>query len=404
MSTRRISLGLALTILFFVGLVTYLTLWHFPLINLDSLTTVDQDANFTDQNYYLHVASTVCLMPTWSVDDITVTWSAVGVIGYLTYGCRLLGTEYFYILLNPLLVAMSLGLVVRIGQIIGLKATIRLPSVLLLPYTFLTLSLPGKEIISVVGTLVMLGGLMLVSARRRIPVGLSLIAAGLLVISVSRMHESGALAVFCVLWLTGTLRAPVRLLIFLVLATHFAGDLLQGVSLNQDASSLTDEILWSGSSDGKSVDFDEFFSFLRADNLLTHALLGLFRVLVVLCSPLSSLITPPLDTNWSYFIFRDVSQRLRLVDFAFIFYVFARILRVNWTLVREHPAKDWAMMPLLFLYMIYVISFFGVSQKSRYIFQYTPVLLLWLWLYSDRLASASRRRFLWRRSRALTHG
>ncbi len=377
-------------IVFFVGLVTHLVLWHLPLINLGALMTPEQDENYTDPNYYLYVASAVCQMPTWTEDDITVTWSAVGVIGYLNYGCRWFGTEYFYILLNPLLVALALGLVVATGRSIGLTTTITLPSVLMLPYTFLTLSLPGKELISLVGALVMLSGLMLTSAGKRRPLGLLLLVAGLYIVGLNRLHEAGVLAGFCVLWLTGTLRSPVRILVLVFLASQFADELLQGVRLNQGAESLTDEILWSGSSDGKALDLDEFFGVLRSDNLFIHALMGVFRVLVVLIAPMSSLIAPPIDANWSYFIFRDISQRLRLVDFALMLYIFICIRRSWRAPVRNRVDNDWLMMPLLFFYMIYVVSFFGVSQKSRYIFQYTPVLLLWLWLYAERMVPIKR--------------
>lgn len=381
MKIPYVSAPLALVLIFIAGLSTHLLLWHLPLVDLNSLMTPEQNENFTDPNYYLYVASTVCRMPSWTTDDITVTWSATGVIGYLVYGCKILGTEFFYIVVNPLLVALSIGLVVKVARSIGLVPVITLPSILLLPYTFFTLSLPGKETISVTGTLLMLAGLMLLSARRQIIKAALLTVLGLVIIGVNRMHEAGVLAAFCVLWLTGVLRSPWRILVLVALGSYFATDLLRGVRLNQDAESLTDEILWSGSSEGKALELDALFGLLRSDNLFVHALLGVFRVGVVLFAPLSSLVTPPTDAEFSYFLFRDVSQRLRLIDFAFCAYVLYLAIRRWRHTVVSGVGRDVSLMPTLFFYMIYVITFFGVSQKSRYIFQYTPVLLLWFWLY-----------------------
>jgi hypothetical protein len=371
-----------MAIVFFMGLLVHLSFWHFPLLELGALKTPIQDENFTDQNFYLHVAERVCRMPTWTLDDITVTWSATGVIGYLTYGCRILGTEYFYVLVNPLLVALSIGYVADTGRRLGCKIHIPAWTIVALPYTWMTLSLPGKEVLSVVGTLVMVAGLMRLSARRQIALGFVSLLLGLSIVSLNRLHEAGVLAMFCLLWLTGTMRSPFRLLLLVWIATSLAGPLLANVRLNQGAESLTDEILWSGSSEGKAVDLDGLFSLLRSDNLFVHALLGLLRVAVVTTSPLSSLVTPPTDADWAYFVFRDLSQRLRLFDFGLMAYTATCLVstRRRERLTPLTADRDLWMLPLLFIYMLYVISFFGVSQKSRYIFQYTPLLLVWLWL------------------------
>lgn len=368
-----------------IALSLHVLLWHLPLFDLGALKTPEQDENFSDQNFYLYVASNVCRLPDWTADDITVTWSSAGVIGYLTYGCQIFGSEYFYIVLNPLLVALSIAGMLAAARDVGLQAKISLVSIMALPYTYLTLSLPGKEILSVVGTMMCVAGLMLVEARKRSFLGLLSIAAGLAVIGSNRMHEAGAISAFVVMWLTGALRSPWRLALVLAAGSYLAGDILAAIRLNENAESLTDEVLWSGSSEGKAVDLDSLFNLLRADNLVVHSLLGIFRVAAVLASPLSSLVTPWTDTNFSYFVFRDLSQRLRLVDMMFIVYVLIRLFRTRGgTADTDVRRRLRLLMPSLFFFMIYVISFFGVSQKSRYIFQYTPLLLAWLWLFDVR--------------------
>lgn len=387
MSRIRLSLPLALILIFTAGILIYLLFWHLPLVDLGSLQTPEQDENFSDPNYYLYIASHVCQQTEWTVDDLTVTWSAVGVIGYLNYGCRLFGTEYFYIILNPLLAALSIGFLAATGSAVGYTLRITPASLLFLPYTYLTLALPGKEIISLTGTMLTASGLLFVSHRIR-PQGTLMMALGLCLIASSRMHEAVALVAFCILWSLGALKSPTRLILLLAIGSYLTPSLLSGVRLNQDAESLTDEVLWSGSSEGKSVDLDGVFELLRSDNLFIHALLGAFRVIVVLVSPLSSLVTPWTQADFSYFVFRDTSQRLRLVDFFFMACVLIKAYipttRVG---LSDLQYRVRLMLPSMLIFMLYVISFFGVSQKSRYLFQYTPLLLVWYWLFSHRSTS-----------------
>lgn len=382
MSRIRLSLPLALMLIFAASILIYLLFWHLPLVDLRSLQTAEQDENFSDPNYYLYIASHVCRQTEWTVDDLTVTWSAVGVIGYLNYGCRLFGTEYFYIVLNPLLTALSIGFLAAAGSAVGHTLRITPASLLFLPYTYLTLALPGKEIISLMGTMLTASGLLFVSHRIR-PQGTLMMALGLSLIAISRMHEAVALMAFCILWSIGALKSPARLIILLAIASYLAPSLVNGVRLNQDAESLTDEVLWSGSSEGKAVDLDGVFELLRSDNLFIHALLGILRVIVVLVSPLSSLVTPWTQADFSYFVFRDTSQRLRLIDFFFMVYILTKAYtpatRASLSDLQHRVQLMW---PSMLIFMLYVISFFGVSQKSRYIFQYTPLLLVWHWLFS----------------------
>ena len=210
-----------------------------------------------------------------------------------------------------------------------------------------------------------------------------MMALGLSLIAISRMHEAVALMAFCILWSIGALKSPARLIILLAIASYLAPSLVNGVRLNQDAESLTDEVLWSGSSEGKAVDLDGVFELLRSDNLFIHALLGILRVIVVLVSPLSSLVTPWTQADFSYFVFRDTSQRLRLIDFFFMVYILTKAYtpatRASLSDLQHRVQLMW---PSMLIFMLYVISFFGVSQKSRYIFQYTPLLLVWHWLFS----------------------
>ena len=374
---------------FAFGLLLHWLFWHLPLDHLGALMTPTQDERYSDPNFYLYAALQVCQKAQWNVDDLLVTWSSMGVVGYLTLGCRLLHTEYFYILLNPALAALALGLCLHSAVRIGLQPQIGLASLFALPYTLLTISMPGKEVISVLGAMGVASGMLLLTSRRFRVAAVIHIVAGIILVALSRPHEAAALALFVLLWQTGSFRSPVRLVVLLALAAHAAPELLSYFQLSSAAETLTDESLWSGSSEGKTADYDSLFSLLRSDNIVAHAVLGAFRVAVVLLAPITSLFSPWTEAEPAYFIFRDLSQRLRIIDLGFIILVFVTVLRsVRPDCGAMVEARTRWMLPTFFLFMIYGIVFFGVSQKSRYTFQYTPLLLVWYWLYSHRIISA----------------
>ncbi len=385
----RVSLPLALACIVAYTLAVHGVFWHLPLVDLGALQTEIQDERFSDPNFYLWVAARVCRQDSWTLEDLTVTWSSAGVVGFLALGCRTLGSEYFYILANPLLAALALAVFVRTARTAGLQPDIRLASVFALPYTLLTLSLPGKEIISILGSLLVASGLLLATLRVRPWRAAALVLVGLLVVASSRAHEAIAIALFVVLWLSRSMSSVWRLALILLLTAQAAPILLSYFQLDSVAGSLTDEALWSGSSEGKALDYDGLFDRLRSDNLVLHALLGVARVAVVIAAPATSLVSPWTDADLSYFVFRDLSQRLRLVDLAFIVYVAVLLVRGarRPPPAGQPPRLRW-LLPAFFFSMVYVIVFFGVSQKSRYVFQYTPLLLLWLWCFRAPSAAA----------------
>lgn len=373
---------MAMVLIVALSLVLHVIFWHFPLLSLEALKISFQDENFSDQNFYLHVASELCRASEWDSDDMNVTWSAIGVIGYLTYGCEIFGSEFFYILLNPLLVALAFFIVIGSARKLGINPKISLASILVIPYTLLTLSLPGKEVISVIGTLFSVAGLMLVEKSELRMRGVFYILIGLSIVALNRLHEAGILFLFIILWQLGFFKSIWRIILIVFIGSFFVDNLLGFALENQGAISITDKVLWSGTSEGKSFDLDGVFDLLRSDNLFLHSMLGVIRVLVVLASPLSSLLTPFSQDDLAYFVFRDLSQRLRIIDWLLIVFV---LFKFMWP--KENKDKLLAtrgassLFPILFIYMIFVISFFGVSQKSRYIFQYTPLLVLWVWIF-----------------------
>lgn len=378
------TVGLALLLVVLFSLALHLTFWHFPLVTLDALTTPEQDERFSDQNFYLFSAAEICHQATWAVEDLMVTWSSFGVVGYLAGGCRVFGSEFFYIVLNPILAAGGLGLSLAVARSCGIEPRIGPLSVFAVPYTLLTISMPGKEIISVFGSLMVASGLLVISAKDLWLRGIVLALPGLIIVATNRPHEGVAIALFCALWLSSSRSAWTRLAIpvaILFTVSSLAPTLFTALQLSATADTLTDESLWSNSSEGKSYDASGLSDALRSDNLLIHAMLGVPRVVLVLAAPLSSFLTPWSDVEPAYFLFRDLSQRLRLVDFAFVFFAFISALRTPPLALAPAAEKTRWLLPAFFLYMVYTIAFFGVVQKSRYVFQYVPLILVWYWCW-----------------------
>ena len=381
---QYLSINAALFIIAIYTLVLHLLFWHFPLDLLNALSTPEQDDRYSDPNFYLYKAAEICIKSSWSIEDLMVTWSSAGVVGYLTIGCQVFGTEFFYIVLNPLIIILGLGICLYVARNCGLQPNIGLFSIFAIPYTMLTSSLPGKEVISFLGVMLVASGLLIITSKKTWLKGFGLILPGLVFVALNRLHEAVAISIFSILWLTSTSSILLRIALpigGMLLVATFAPVILSGLQLSATAVSLTDESLWSASSEGKSVNVDAIFDLLRSDNVIFHSLLGFPRVVFVLAAPLSSLFTPWADVEFAYFIFRDLSQRLRLFDLMFIVFAFISVLKIPASRLTSVALETRWLLPSFFLFMIYVIVFFGVSQKSRYVFQYVPLLLIWYWCW-----------------------
>ena len=380
--------GIAKLVIALYTILLYSILWHFPLDSMNALTTPIQDELFSDSNYYLYSAQSVCHQATWQMEDLEVTWSSIGVVGYLTVGCRLFGTEYFYILINPLLTVIAFSIGLRAARDCRLTPRISLLSIVLIPYTLLTISAPGKEVISFLGIMLVTSGLIRITCGVRFRLSIFNAFLGLILIAINRPHEAAAIVLFTCFWLGGLrlgwLRPIIAGTILLILQIYSTLIFETFQIFNSSAESFTDERIWSGSSEGKTLDVENFFSHLRSDNLILHVLLGILRVLVVLVGPLSSLVTPWSDSDLAYFIYRDLSQRLRIIDILFVAHMFWHTLRTPVSSLSNQAISSRWLLPSLFLFMIYVVTFFGVSQKSRYIFQYIPLLLIWYWCWNPK--------------------
>lgn len=382
MSSRKnlLKFPQAIFLIFIFSIFLELIFWYVPLDNIGSIKTIEQDPNFSDSNYYLYWATEFCQNPEIGVDELNKTWSSSGIIGYLTYGCRLFNTEFFYIILNPFIFVMgifiykySLKNYIDINKI-GFKYLI------LLPYTCLIIASPGKEVISIFGYMEVITGLSLLTINKKKLGAYLLIFCGLLILYMNRPHEMGMVMIFSILWLLGFFKNWYRIIIIGITLIYGADYLLSNFDFGLNIKSLNDENLWSGDSSGKLYNIDFLSQILHSNNIIVHALLGPLRIILVIFSPLISLISWGYETDFNYYLYRDLSQKLRIFDLIFIIYVFSQIYKYRISGIDCKLTKVKSLLPWFFIYMIYIVTFFGITQKSRYIFEFTPVLLLWLWI------------------------
>ena len=171
------------------SLVLYLVFWFSPLLILNSLETKYQDPFFSDQNFYLYYASYFCSFPPDSLSGYNVTWSAQGVVYYLTGLCNVFGSVYVHSLINLILFLLVLFSALHaVANQTNQSVKLRLIYILAFPSTFLSLTLPGKEVFSISAFVCIAAALCLFSHSRLKSVLWVLL--GVSISAFSRPHEA----------------------------------------------------------------------------------------------------------------------------------------------------------------------------------------------------------------------
>jgi len=363
----------------------YLIFWHFPLLSLDALKTTWQDPNFSDQNYYLFIANDLATRSSVSFSDLDVSWSTFGVIGYLYLGKTIFRTEFFYTLLNTVLFLFGWILVVK-----SLKSNflIKKDGILLLslfPSMLLVLSTPGKEFLAIFGTLIFFNGCIYHFVRIRNQLSLFYIILGLLIVGLNRPHESAVLLISILAFkcMTDDKRMRTFLLsisFLLVIFWSVRETLIFNGLVNALQSS--EGIYWDTSTKNISPSLHLVSSNLYSDNLFIHILLGVPRVIIVFFAPLitslRTLVAPEnLSFGFDYYIFRDLSSILRMIDIITVI----SIIKFSLTNFNKRRLTPHALIIIrFFVFQIFIsyysIVYFGIVEKSRYFIQFGFVWLL----------------------------
>ena len=343
------------------SLVYYVTLWFFPLYELQSLETSYQDTNFSDQNFYLYYASYFCQFPPDDIEDYNVTWSSFGVVFYLTSVCRLTGSVYTHFFANFLALFLVLYFAKqRLEAATGQRISLNLLSALAFPVTFLLIGMPGKELFSSLALLCITIALILWEQSK--VNSLFWLSTSILLSGFSRPHEAVILlGIFCFylgyrrlgFWTIFGLLFGAPVVFELVIATII--NPLMGINL----SSLSDQVV--STDEGLS-------SILVSENLILHVALSPIRIAYLYLGVVYKSVTLfSFEFDW-YFLFRDIPLGMRAVDLISGLIILFMMIKRRTMFLTEAV--------IVIMLYLFVITLFGVEEKSRYIFPLFPTLIL----------------------------
>tara|TARA_A100001015_G_scaffold321670_1_gene453904 strand:+ start:8522 stop:9694 length:1173 start_codon:yes stop_codon:yes gene_type:complete len=347
---------------------SFLFYWLFPLTFLDSIFTKYQDAEFMDQNFYLFHANRLCLLDDLSLKDFYVTWLSTGVVSYLTYSCKLTGSPMGYIFFNILFFVTSLSIFIKSLQLtLQMKRrSLSLVTIFLLPYSLYLVSLPGKEIFSYCGMLIFTSGIIYLHNLNKIK-GTFYIFLSVLIVSFSRPHEGLLLLLLAIIFL-----ANIRITFFrFVLVGIVTSFFLEVFILSQINTIL-------GSEFNSIIDFigfkSEFDQYLSNENIIIHFLLGPLRIMVICFGTLITSLIPILDltnTGLDYFFYKSFPLTLRFIEMFSVIFIFFNLFS------EKNQSELTKKIIIIFLFYLFFVTFFGVEQRTRYIFTVFPILIIY---------------------------
>tara|TARA_B100001057_G_C22867675_1_gene957295 strand:- start:1276 stop:2316 length:1041 start_codon:yes stop_codon:yes gene_type:complete len=325
-----------------------------------------------DQNFYLYHANRLCRLDDLSIADFYVTWLSTGVISYLTYSCKLTGSTMGYIFFNILFFLLSLSIFIKSLQFsFQIKQrSLSLVTIFLLPYSLYLVSLPGKEIFSYCGMLIFTSGVIYLHNSNRSK-GVFYIFLSIAIVSFSRPHEGLLLILLAIIFLTNIRITFFRFFLVGIVTSFF----LEAIILSQFNSILGTEF-------NSIMDFIVFRAgydqYLSNENIIIHFLLGPLRIIVICFGTLITSLLPFLNLNFiglDYFLYKSFPLTLRFIE------MFAGIFMIYKIFSEKKLSELTKKIIFIFLFYLFFVTFFGVEQKTRYLFTVFPILII----YFDQL-------------------
>lgn len=347
---------------------SFLFYWLFPLTFLDSIYTKYQDTEFMDQNFYLFHANRLCLLDDLSLKDFYVTWLSTGIISYLTYSCKLTGSPMGYIFFNILFFLISLSIFFKSLQYtLKIKSkSLSVTTLFLLPYSIYLISLPGKEIFSYCGILIFTSGVIYLHNLNRSK-GIFYIFLAISLVSFSRPHEGLALLLLTIIFFLNIRVTFFRFFVVGITTSFF----LEAIFLSQLNSILGTEF-------NSILDFLGYKSgldkYLSSENIIIHFLLGPLRIIIICFGTLITSLLPIFDLNYSnldYFFYKSFPLTLRFIEMFAALFIFYKILSE-----KKHSELTKKII-FIFLFYLFFVTFFGVEQRTRYLFTVFPILIIY---------------------------
>ena len=327
-----------------------------------------------DQNFYAYHAKRLCEIENLSFEDFNITWSSFGITSYLTYACKVSLNPMGYLIFNILFFVFSLSIFVNsIENSLQLKSSFSFMTVLLISCSMYYIALPGKEIFSYCGIFIFSAGIVYLKNKNTLR-GFLYVFLSLCIVSISRPHEGLGLMALAVIFISGIKMSILKFLVLGSIATFVleAAVLLQvNIFFDTEFTSVIDMI-------GFKSNIDKYLS---NENIIIHFLLGPIRMFVICFGTLLTSFIALMDfTNVSldYYFYKSFPLFLRLVEMSAGLYALA--------VLAKKPSQLTKNILTIFLYYIFFVTFFGIEQRTRYLFAAFPILII----YFDIIMAAKK--------------
>lgn len=345
---------------------SFLFYWYFPLTFIDSIYTKYQDSAFMDQNFYAYHSKRLCEIENLSLEDFNITWSSFGVTSYLTYACKALLNPMGYIVFNILFFIFSLSIFIKsIERTLQIQTTkFSLSTIFLISCSMYYIALPGKEIFSYCGVFIFAAGIVYFSNKNTLR-SFIYIFFSILIVSISRPHEGLGLFVLALIFFT---RIKLTLLNFLICGS-IASFFLEAIVLFQVNNFFGTEFISVIDMIGFKSNIDKYLS---NENIIIHFLLGPIRMFVICFGVLLTSIIPFFDfmnVNISWYFYKSFPLFLRLIEMSAGLYALF--------MISSKPSPINRNIITIFLYYIFFVTFFGIEQRSRYLFAAFPFFIIY---------------------------
>ena len=195
-----------------------------------------------------------------------------------------------------------------------------------------------------------------------------------MLVSFSRPHEGFALSLLSLIFLSNIKITFLRFLFFgSIFAFAFEAIVLLLVNnfFNTGFESVTDMLAFKS----------EIDKYLSNENIIIHFLLGPIRMVVICFGTLITSIAPLFDilkVDMGFYFYKSIPLFLRFIEMLAALSAFFILMR------NTHP--NTKIILTIFLYYIFFVTFFGIEQRTRYLFAVFPILII----YFDQISYLSR--------------
>ncbi|MGJ8681870.1 hypothetical protein [Paraglaciecola sp.] len=351
-----------LTIIFLVMLSLFQQFFMFvlPSYSIGLFETQVQMADATDLNFFLYFSNYNCLLSfeNWKLD---VTWGSISSVFLNSVLCKISSVNFLGFLFGPL--------IFLIFYTYSLHQKNNVVYIILLPYSMYLNGMPSKELISIC---FVLSAYILYKENK---IKLLPILMLSLFITAEMFSRPWNILIILVAYILSLRKFSFKYLFLLFSVFSISILIVNGLATNVEFNPLINKFLYN-----QNFYIDARMEFLRpfvsSDNIILHSILYPVRLLIVVFGIIlsffnivNSFLTDSRDEL--FLVFRVFPFFLRVIDAIVLLFLLGRIFKYLSYFRCSELFIIW-----FFVINTFLILFMGISEKSRYIFSLTPLLLI----------------------------